>query len=258
MKKRWLVISIPLLGLLGASGSFAAEPDQLIVVRSSDNTLWKATCTALVCSSFSKIPGLFLSQPTVTWSEHVQRWFVWGTGTDSRVWRASFDRLGAFLNDWSVPVAGSTPSPPAAAGGGISQNAWFTSPNTTSIELTSTITNIKADYVVCPWDGYVLATSSGGIAHNRTSTSGNSFARIYLSETSGGVASTWVFDDLPSGTPTGYTSYPYSITRSFPCPSGGGNKTIYVTGEEGGSATATTTTTVWYSSLDLQYFPYTY
>jgi len=260
MKRRNLILIIFLtLSLMFTSlaVSYAADPSGLVVVRASDNSLWKATCVGTTCTAFTNFPGLFGSQPTVYWDENIQRYVLWGRAADNTIWRSTFDRLGVFYNDW-VQITGLTASPPGAAGGGISQNTWFVNPSGVDIELTSTIANLKSDYVVCPWDGAVLATSSGTIEHYRTSATGAIYARIYLAEASGGTATTWTFTDLPSGTPTGYTSFPYSITRSFSCPAGGGDKYVYVTGEEGGSGATTTTTWVQWPGLFLQYIPYSY
>jgi len=259
MKKNGVTFILSLvLTILSVSISLAADPSQLIVVRASDNSLWKATCVGTTCTGFTAFPGLFTSQPTVVWDENIQAFVLWGRGTDGAIWRSTFTRTGTFNNNWAVPIPGATASPPGAAGGGISQNTWFVNPSGVDIVLSSTIANLKSDFVICPWDGYVLASSSGTIEHYRTSATGTVFARIYLAETSGGTATTWTFTDLPSNTPIGYTSFPYAITRSFSCPAGGGAKWVYVTGEEGGGGAATTDTTVQWPGLFLQYIPYSY
>jgi hypothetical protein len=116
---------------------------------------------------------------------------------------------------------------------------------------------VVSEYIACPWDGDVIATASGVIEHDRSSSTGTVFARVYLSSTSGGTSSVWAYTDLPPGT-TGLTSMPFSITDVFPCPTNGGQKYIYVTAEEGGSAEATTTTRVRFPALTLQFVPYSF
>lgn len=236
--------------------AFSAEPSQLIVIRAPDNTLWKATCAASTCSGFSVFPGLFNSQPTVLWDENNQRFVLWGIGLDNQVWRSTFNRTGTFQNDWSVPMPGIAASPPGAAGGGIALNTWHKG-TATATAVTSAVTNVVSDYIVCPWDGEVIATASGVIEHDRSSATGTVFARVYLSSTSGGTSSVWAYTDLPPGT-TGITSMPFSITDVFTCPADGGQKYVYMTAQEGGGAAATTTTNVRFPALTLQFVPYSY
>ena len=81
MKKRNLILIIFLtLSLMFTSFavSLAADPSGLIVVRASDNSLWKATCVGTTCTGFTNFPGLFGSQPTVYWDVNIQKYVLWG------------------------------------------------------------------------------------------------------------------------------------------------------------------------------------
>jgi len=259
MKKKGVIFILSLaLIILSVSISLAADPSELIVIRASDNSLWKATCSGLTCTNFTLISGQFTSQPAVIWDVNLQRYVLWGRGLDGSVWRSTFNYVGGFNNDWAIAIPGSTANPPGAAGGGLSQNTWFTNPDWTPTELTSTLANLNYNWVWCPWDGIVFATTSGTVDHNRASATGSNFSRIYLSETSGGTATTWAFTDLPSGQPVGHSSFPFSLSKAFSCPTSGGAKYVYVTGEEGGGAAATTTTYAYGTTIFLQYVPYSY
>ena len=125
--------------LLSFGQSWAQNPPtMLIVVRASDDTLWKMTCNEGTCSPFSSFPGLFRYQPTVTWDEAAQEWVVVGTAADNSIWMATFDRQGNFNDDWqSLP--GLTPSPAGVSsslykmGGDIKTDRWLNSDTNTFI-----------------------------------------------------------------------------------------------------------------------------
>jgi len=90
-------------------------PTMLVVVRASDDSLWKMTCDESACTSFSSFPGKFRQQPAVTWDEKAQEWVVIGAASDNTIWTATFDKNGNFNNDWQV-VPGLTPSPAGISG----------------------------------------------------------------------------------------------------------------------------------------------
>ncbi len=93
MRKRYSITILSLLFVvISFAVSFAADPSQLIVVRGSDNSLWKATCVGTTCTTFTSFPGLFTSQPTVIWDENIQKYVLWGRGTDGAIWRSTFSR----------------------------------------------------------------------------------------------------------------------------------------------------------------------
>ncbi len=93
-----------------------SPPTLLVVVRASDDSLWKMTCDEVGCTAFSSFPGMFRYQPTVAWDETAQEWVLIGTASDNSIWKSTFDKQGNFNNDWqSLP--GLTPSPAGAAGG---------------------------------------------------------------------------------------------------------------------------------------------
>jgi hypothetical protein len=257
MKKKGLTLFLGVcLLLLSVSISFAQNPSQLIVVRASDNSLWKATCAGTSCTSFTSIPGLFTTQPAVLWDENLQEFVLWGRGVDGSIWRSTFNRLGGFNNDWVIPIPGSTPSPPGAAGGGLFSNfASVKSLDMSYVVLSDTVANIKSQGIYCPWDGFVSATGSGTVQHYRTSTGNTAYSRIYLSETSGGTQVSWSFTDVPPQV-SGFLSFPFSETRWFTA-TAGAEKYIYLTGE-GHDYTGTGSIEVYNGSLDVRYYPYSY
>lgn len=117
MRKSW----VGMMGLgvlffvLLTFGVSWGQPTILIVVRASDDSLWKMTCDEVACSPFSNFPGMFRHQPTVTWDEKAQEWVVVGTAADSSIWMATFDKNGVFNNDWQS-ISGLTPSPAGVSG----------------------------------------------------------------------------------------------------------------------------------------------
>jgi len=104
------------------SVSFALS--NLIVVRAADDSLWKSTCDGSTCTGFTSFPGRFRQQPTVTYDEVLAAWVIVGVASDNTIWRATFDYLGNFNNDWAR-IPGSTPSPVGMSGlypAGVSPN----------------------------------------------------------------------------------------------------------------------------------------
>jgi hypothetical protein len=90
-------------------------PTMLVVVRASDDSLWKMTCDEVGCSAFTSFPGMFRYQPTVTWDETAQEWVIVGTASNNSIWTATFNKNGSFNNDWQA-IPGATPSPSGASG----------------------------------------------------------------------------------------------------------------------------------------------
>jgi hypothetical protein len=115
IKKLSVSIAVPsiLFVFLMVSISFAAS--NLIVVRASDDSLWKATCEGSACTGYTSFPGRFRQQPTVTWDATLMEWVIVGVASDNTIWRATFDDLGNFNNDWAS-IPGSTPSPVGMSG----------------------------------------------------------------------------------------------------------------------------------------------
>ncbi|NWG04409.1 MAG: hypothetical protein HXY44_16270 [Syntrophaceae bacterium] len=112
--KMVLVVLFIVLSSFGLSWA-QNPPLLLVVVRASDDSLWKMTCDEVACSSFSNFPGMFRYQPTVTWDEKAQEWVLVGTAADNTIWMSTFNKQGIFNNDWqSIP--GLTSSPPGASG----------------------------------------------------------------------------------------------------------------------------------------------
>ncbi len=117
-KRTWcfvIVLSLFLM-LFVASSSWAQAPTQLIVVRASNNTIWKMTCANLTCSGWTQISGMFALQPTLTYDQDLEAYVLIGVSAGNTIWRSTFDIWGDHNNDW-VQLSGSTPSPVSVAGG---------------------------------------------------------------------------------------------------------------------------------------------
>ena len=253
-KIRSTVIGVMAAFTAVASGTASADPSQLVVVRASDGSLWKADCNGTSCGAFASFPGNFGSQPALTWDEDIQRYVLWGRASNGTIWRSTFSRTGVFFNDW-VSIPGNTANPPAAAGGGIVNNFVATkSLDMTSINIDGGVTNLKSIGVDAPFAGFVNCSGTGTIQHVRPNTTGNTFARVYLTETTGGTQVAWSFTDLPAGYPAGTTSFPFGVERWFSVAAGG--TTMFMTAEDGGGNT--TTTEVYNPSLSCNYQPYSY
>lgn len=99
----------------------------LTVVRHSDNTIWAMLCEGLTCSSWTKIPGGFSTQPTLTWDPALNKYILIGIGNNgSNIWRSTFNADGTWNNDWALIGTGATgsPSPVAVTGGDFSEMIW--------------------------------------------------------------------------------------------------------------------------------------
>lgn len=251
--KKTAFIFIGLMVMFLSFSSAFADPSSLIVVRASDNSLWKSTCAGSVCSGFTSFPGMFGSQPAVTWDEDLASWVLVGRAADGSIWRSTFSRAGSFNNDWAA-IPGNTPSPPAVAGGGTFSNFNAINGSNSPVTLSNTTSNIINISSTAPYAGFYACNGTGVISHNRTSTSGLDFARIYLTQTTGGTYTSWAYTDVPNGTPVGVTSFPFAIQRWFTVAAG--SNTFYMTGECNTSATTTTSAT--YTGFVCQYFPYAY
>jgi hypothetical protein len=193
MGKRAYVLFLLSLILILSSGAISwaasiASPAQLIVVRASDDSLWKATCSAYpqTCTGFTSFPGRFASTPTVVWDGELLRYMVWGRAADGSIWKATFSKYGDFYDDWEV-VPGSTPSQIGAAGSNLSYpyNFWidkFSIDVSTLSTDCANMTNLGYQYMTAPSDGYINLSASGIYAPALA----NKWIKICLSETSNG------------------------------------------------------------------------
>jgi len=117
MKKVSLAVLLTFLLVLSvAAVGWAEDPTQLLVVRASNNTLYKATCLGATCTGFTLISGNFTTQPTVVWDENLRQFVLWGQGTDNKLYRATFTSAGVFNNNWALGPAATIASPAGAAG----------------------------------------------------------------------------------------------------------------------------------------------
>jgi hypothetical protein len=255
MRKNFFVVFLfSLLLIISLSAVCWASPSGLVVVRASDGSLWKATCNGTTCSSFTSFPGNFNSQPTVYWDEDIAQYVIWGRASDSSIWRATFDRAGAFNNNWAS-IPGSTPSPIGGAGGGIVNTFGGSGQSHASVTLSTTTSNVESlTGVEAPFSGYFLCTATAQALIGRSSTSGTSWARFYIVDSSGTAGNTWTVAGVPSGTPTGNTYMPMAFQRWFSTTAGTHN--FYLTADTGGDGTHTIT--VWDAMLSCQFHPYAY
>jgi hypothetical protein len=175
------------------------SPSELVVVRASDNSLWKATCTGdpQTCTGFTSFPGQFASTPTVVWDGKLRKYMIWGRATDGSIWKASFTKDGSFNNDWVV-VPGNTPSQIGAAGSNLSYpyNNWIEKGSvdvSTLSSNTNSKTNLGVTAVTAPSHGYINVFASGIFA----ATSG--WVQVCISTTSGGSTCDGLYYTLESG-----------------------------------------------------------
>lgn len=197
MKKVSLAALLTFLLLLSivAVGWAASNPSELVIVRASDDSLWKATCIASSCTGFTKFPGLFASQPTVVWDEVLSQYVVWGRASNSTIWRSTFSSDGIFNNDW-VSIPGLTSSPLAAAGSNF-KYPWGNWANKGSIAVNTITTDcanmqtLTSISVTPPANSYqILAFTDGIYAPGLAA----KFVRVCLSTVPGGACGTAATD----------------------------------------------------------------
>jgi len=255
MEKNWgTLLSLSLAFILLTASISLADVSQLLATRDAYGRPWVRACNGTVCSDWTPLSGILAEQPTVVWDEDDQKYYLYGIVSDGTIWRCSFSPGGVWANDW-VNTGGSSAYPIAAASGGrynvfnVSQTSTgaVTQLNPTTATNIVTLTNVLA-----PDDGSVVCQGSGVVGQTRSSSTGTSGSRIYISTTPGGTASFYVFTEFPSGTPTGDTSVPFAVTRSFNVTAGDYN--YYLTGMETGTAASTTDTNVYNAALTCQYF----
>jgi hypothetical protein len=94
----------------------AMAQTNLVVVRHSDNTIWKMSCDGVdTCSVWTQIGGHFTSQPILTWDPSIQKYILLGIGNNgSNIWRSTFKANGDWNNDWAQ-ISGSAPLAPGIA-----------------------------------------------------------------------------------------------------------------------------------------------
>jgi hypothetical protein len=179
-----LVVSLFVLVLIGAT-SWAEDPTSLIVVRASDDSLWKATCDGLTCTAFTSFPGMFASQPTVYWDEKIKRYVLWGRASNNTIWRSTFNHQAVFNNDWTQ-IPGATASPIGAVGSvEIRPQFNFFAASTVDVstlaDCATGFTNLVNGFINTSRAGYVVATASGIYAPGTA----EKFVRVAVSDSSG-------------------------------------------------------------------------
>jgi hypothetical protein len=191
-KRAYVLLLLSLIFVLSsitiAWAVVAESPQELMVVRANDNSLWKATCSGSpsVCTGFSSFPGMFASTPTVTWNGKTLRYEVWGRASDSTIWKATFDKNGNFYNDW-VSIPGSTPSQIGGVGSNLSYpyNNWIIGGSIAISSLavcsSNTYTQLGSAGITAPSTGYINVFASGIFAP----TIANAYVRVCISGTSG-------------------------------------------------------------------------
>lgn len=175
-----------LLTLIGAT-CWAEDPTSLIVVRASNDTLWKATCVGTTCTAFTWFPGLFDSQPTVYWDEKIWRYVLWGRASNSTVWRSTFNKAGVFMDDWAQMPA-QADSPVAAAGSALVlprfAGNFGDSIDVASLPICGTFSNLSTVGLSIHRVGWVVATASGIYSPGTA----DRFVRVALADTSAGTS----------------------------------------------------------------------
>jgi hypothetical protein len=185
------------------------------------------------------------------WDTDAQRYYLYGVGEDGGIWRSSFNRAGNFFNDWTA-LTGSTPSPIAAAAGNLFLNFNFDD-GTDDIEFSDTaIHTLQSKTILCPFDGYVVATGSGSIFYSLNASAADG-VRIFLTETSG-ESSQYRQVSRQTGPSAGETMiYPFSYQRVFQVTEGQ-DVTIYLTAQK--EFDTSTQVEILNPILTLEYFPY--
>jgi hypothetical protein len=154
----------------------------LMVVRASDDSLWKATCDGDVCGSFTSFPGRFRQQPTITWDESLQKWVIVGVASDNTIWRATFDKLGDFNNDWQN-IPGSTASPVGLSGNSSGSLIAYDAGNQKLGNYLGDsyvyIPSLNRQVVIKPADGEI--DGCGQLLYESTNCTGTAYAYPYLS-----------------------------------------------------------------------------
>ncbi len=255
MKKNWLTLLLSLSLILLSVSVSLADPSQLLIARTAAGALWTKTCTGTTCSEWGPISGVLAMDPTLIWDQSTAKYYLYGIVSSGQVWRSTFNADGTFNDDW-VWSGGASSSPIIAAAGGRWNNFNASGQTSEAITLSGTsVTNVKSIHLYAPGFGFFLCTASGDVEHYRASTSGYTFANLYLTATSGGTATTHQASELPPGSPAGYTHFPYAFQRWFTA-SAAGDHTYYLTAEAGlatGSIIQVNDTMV-----SCQYFPYSY
>ncbi len=257
MKKNGLTFFLSLSLILLTASIGLADPGQILLARDAGGGVWFRTCRGTTCSGWTNTGGVVAMDPALVWDNDTAKYYLYGVVSNGTIWRATFDPDGTFNNDW-VSAGGSSSSPIIGASGGRFDNivSNLSSDMTPIILNDTTITNIKSIGIYCPSAGYVVILGTGSVKHVRSSATGGSWSRVYLSTTSGGTQVAWNVTDVPSGTPIGDSSFPFGISRWFSVTEG--SHTFYMTGEEGGGAAATTVTEVFNPNLTAFFFAYSY
>jgi hypothetical protein len=176
--------------LLGSTTGWAEDPSSLIVVRASDNSLWKKTCLGDTCTAFSSFPGMFSSQPTVFWDEVLLKYVLWGRASDNSIWRSTFSSSGTFDNNWAS-VPGASPSPMGAAGSTLIRPGFNGNlggqHDAATVATCDTYTDLNGFDYTFPRDGFVIV-STGGLY---SPTTADRFIRVCIGDTAGGACDSW-------------------------------------------------------------------
>lgn len=227
-KNFWLAMVTTFLFLSITASSWAVT--ELYVVRSSNDTLWKMTCTGLSCSSWTQITGTFSQQPTLTWDESISRYVLIGVSSIGTIWRSTFDVGGNFQNDW-VQISGSSPSPVAAASGDFFEShVWYTYTGATTTILT-TCTNYSGGYITLtpPRNGIVYVDADVTLYLNHVSGT-QDYGDLFIGSTSTDCSSSYFTPfTVISAEPTGHPLPFYHVGEGFAV-TGGVSYTWYLNG----------------------------
>lgn len=248
-----LLVSLLLVLSFSVASWAASDPSSLVVLRASNDTLWKATCNGTSCSAFTSFPGLFGSQPTVLWDEDIQSFVLWGVASDGSVWRSTFTRLGVFNNNWAQ-VPGTAASPLGGSGGGIMNNFWADNGFNTNTTISSTGSVIRSAFAYAPVGGFFLVRATGEISVYHGNTTSSAYTCVQIRSTN---TFNYSDDNACSGQPAGPIGYyqdVFAIERWFNA-TGGTEPTFYVLGDGPSSPHSSY---AWNTTASVQFFPYSY
>jgi hypothetical protein len=256
MRKRNLGLSIVLSLVFVATLALPCWAiTQLHIVRASDGSLWKMTCTGLTCSGFTSFPGNFASQPSITWDESINRYVLIGVASGGSIWRSTFDVDGSFQDDW-VTIPGNAASPVGSASGDFFEShVWYSSTvNTTTIGTSCTNYNGGSVTIDAPSSGIVMVEADVVVQIEKTNATEQE-AIIVIGETAADCSSpsaNLADVEIPSSYPNATSFHSVHVTRSFPVSAG--TKTFYLNGLM--LAGQNSNDDFWYANMKAVYYPY--
>ncbi len=219
-----LTILLSLLFVLSTFAiSWAEDPTSLIVVRASNNTLWKATCDGTTCSLWSLISGQFAQQPTLTWDEKLRKYVLICVATTGTIWMSTFNADGSHNDNWQQ-LAGDTPSPVAVAGSDLKisdiHHAVKGNMSISSLSTCPTLTNLTYTTHNVDRFGFIKVDAVGGYSITNDVLK---YIRICIDDASGGTTCDSNLEEL-----TGAATFGGAFALQADYQVNPGSKTVYL------------------------------